>query len=217
MSVFNSFNFSINFIIEERFFDKLSIFLLSREILANFDICFTVSLSIDICDYWQISWKIAFKMETHNILSIDEFKTNVGNNSRLLGIDPGGKNVGIAICDENKKVATPLKSILKTNFQFFLNEIKEIIEENNIKGLVVGNPINMDGTKGKSAQSVNDFAKNLSKNVTIPIVLWDERLSSEGSFKITTKLGSNVSNRVKKLDKNAAAFILQGAIDFLTN
>ena len=75
----------------------------------------------------------------------------------------------------------------------------------------------MDGSYGKSSQSVSDFAKNLSKNVTIPISMWDERLSSEGSFKLTQKLGTNITNRVGKLDKNAAAFILQGALDYLTN
>ncbi len=161
--------------------------------------------------------KIAFKMKTYNILSIDEFKTIIGNNSRLLGIDPGNKNIGFAICDENKKVATPLKIIQRTKFQMLLKAINDIIKENNIKGIIVGNPINMDGTSGKSSQSIIDFAKNLSKNVTIPIALWDERLSSEGSFKITKDLGTNVSNRVKNLDKNAAAFILQGAIDYLSN
>ena len=156
-------------------------------------------------------------MRTYNILSIDEFKTKIGNNSRLLGIDPGNRNIGFAICDENKKVATPLKVIQKSKFEFLLNEINQIIKENCIKGIVIGNPINMDGTLGKSSQSVNDFAKNLSKNITIPIVLWDERLSSEGSFKISKDLGTNVTNRISKLDKNAAAFILQGAIDYLSN
>ena len=155
-------------------------------------------------------------MKTHNILSIDEFKTNIGNNSRLLGIDPGVKNVGIAICDENKKVATPLKIIQKSKFQKLLKEINEIIEENHIKGIIIGNPINMDGSLGKSSQSASDFAKNISNNIAIPIALWDERLSSEGSFKIMKALETNVSNRVKKLDKNAAAFILQGAIDYLS-
>ena len=156
-------------------------------------------------------------MTTYNILSIEEFKTNIGNNSRLLGIDPGNKNIGFAICDENKKVATPLKTIKKSKFEILLKQINQIIEENQIKGIVIGNPINMDGSLGKSSQSANDFAINLSKNITIPITMWDERLSSEGSFKITRDLGTNVSNRVNKLDKNAAAFILQGAIDFLSN
>ena len=92
-----------------------------------------------------------------------------------------------------------------------------INEENEIKGIIVGNPINMDGSVGKSSISALNFAKNISKNITIPIAMWDERLSSEGSFKITKELGTNVSNRVKKLDQNSAAFILQGAIDYLKN
>ena len=156
-------------------------------------------------------------MKTYNILTIEEFKKNIGNYSRLLGIDHGSKNIGLAICDENKVVATPLKIIKKNKFQILMKEIQNIIRENNIKGVVVGNPINMDGSFGKSAQSTADFAKNLSKNITIPIVLWDERLSSKGSFKITSDLNTNVTNRVKKLDKHAAAFILQGAIDYLSN
>ena len=156
-------------------------------------------------------------MKTYNILTIEEFKKNIDNNSRLLGIDPGKKNIGIAICDENKVVATPLKIIQKNKFQILLKEIQEIIKENNIKGVVVGNPINMDGSFGKASQSATGFAKNLSISIAIPIVLWDERLSSEGSFKITRDLGTNVTDRVKKLDKNAAAFILQGAIDYLSN
>ena len=156
-------------------------------------------------------------MKTYNIFSIDEFKTIIGNNSRLLGIDHGNKNLGFAICDEKKKIATPLKTIQKSKFEILINQINEIINESNIKGIVIGNPINMDGSLGKSSQSTNDFAKNLSKNITIPITMWDERLSSEGSFKITKELGTNISNRVSKLDMNAAAFILQGAIDYLSN
>ena len=156
-------------------------------------------------------------MKTYNILSIDEFKTNIGSNSRLLGIDPGSRSIGFALCDENKKVATPLKIIQKSKFDILIKEIMKIIKDNNIKGVVVGNPINMDGTLGKSSQAAIDFAKGLSTNITIPITMWDERLSSEGSFKITKELGTNVSDRISKLDKNAAAFILQGAIDYLSN
>ena len=156
-------------------------------------------------------------MKTYNILSIEEFKTNIGNNSRLLGIDPGRKNIGFAICDENKKVATPLKIIKKSKFEFLIKEINAMIAENNIKGIIIGNPINMDNSTGRSAQSALDFAKNLSNNVTIPISLWDERLSSQGTFKITAKLGSNTTSKLRNLDKNAAAFILQGAIDYLSN
>ena len=151
------------------------------------------------------------------MLTIDEFKTKIGTNSRLLGIDPGAKNIGFAICDENKKVATPLKIIKKGKLKTLVNEINEIISENSIKGIIIGNPINMDGRIGKTSQSAQDFALNLSINITIPICMWDERLSTQASFKITKELGTNTTNRVNKLDKNAAAFILQGAIDYLSN
>ena len=156
-------------------------------------------------------------MKTHNIFSIKDFKSNIGSNSRLLGIDHGNKNIGIAICDENHLVATPLTTLYKTKFENLLKEIKEIISENNIKGIVVGDPINMDGSSSKSSQSAHDFSRNLSKYITVPIAMWDERLSSVGSFKITKDLAINTSKRVKNLDKNAAAFILQGAIDYISN
>jgi len=156
-------------------------------------------------------------MKTYNILSIDEFKKNIGINSRLLGIDPGKKNIGLAICDENRAVATPYKTLVKNKFKQLLKEINNIIIENQIKGIVIGKAVNMDGSLGKSSQSSMDFAKNLSKYITIPITFWDERLSSEGAFNITKVLNTNVSNKIKNLDKNSAAFILQGAIDYLSN
>jgi len=108
-------------------------------------------------------------MKTYNILSIDEFKKNIGINSRLLGIDPGKKNIGIAICDENKTVATPFKTLIKNDLESLLKEINKIIQENEIKGIVIGKAINMDGSLGSSSQSSLDLAKNLSKNITIPI------------------------------------------------
>ena len=156
-------------------------------------------------------------MKTHNILTINQFKTIIRSNSRLIAIDPGSKNIGIAICDENQTVATPFKTIKKNKLENILNEINAIISENSIKGIVVGNPINMDSSIGKSSQSATDFTKNISKNITIPITMWDERLSTEASFKMSKELGTNVTNRVKKIDENAAAFILQGVIDFLSN
>ena len=102
-------------------------------------------------------------MKTYNILSIQEFKTIIGNNSRLLGIDPGKTNVGIAICDENKKVATPLKIIKKKNFLNLADEINKLINEYHIKGVVIGNPINMDGSTGKSSKSVLEFKYTIER------------------------------------------------------
>ena len=146
---------------------------------------------------------------------IEDFKKSIGKKSRLLGIDPGKKRVGLAISDEDKLVSTPLKTIVKKNNSDLVKEIKEIIGENNIKGIVVGNPINMDGSKGPSAQSANDFAKYLSNNISIPVTMWDERLSSEAAFNLSSNLDINTSKKVEKLDQNAASFILQGAIDYI--
>ena len=146
---------------------------------------------------------------------IEDFKKSIGKKSRLLGIDPGKKRVGLAISDEDKLVSTPLKTIIKKNNSDLVKEIKKIIEENNIKGIVVVNPINMDGSKGPSAQSANDFAKYLSNNISIPVTMWDERLSSEAAFNLSSNLDINTSKKVEKLDQNAASFILQGAIDYI--
>tara|TARA_Y100001970_G_C14254625_1_gene874328 strand:+ start:6284 stop:6739 length:456 start_codon:yes stop_codon:yes gene_type:complete len=148
-------------------------------------------------------------------MNIEDFKNSIEKKSRLLGIDPGKKRFGLAISDEDKLVATPLKTIIKKNNIDFINEIKKVIKENNVKGIIIGNPLNMDGSRGPSAQSAQDFAKNLSTNISIPITMWDERLSSEGAFKISSNLDINVSKKVEKLDQNAASFILQGAIDYI--
>lgn len=149
------------------------------------------------------------------MLDIEDFKKSIGNKSRLLGIDPGKKRIGLAISDEDKLVSTPLKTILKKKNFDFIKEIKKIIEENNIQGIIVGNPLNMDGSKGSSSQSSNDFARNLSNNISIPVTMWDERLSSEGAFKLSANTGVNTSKKIEKLDQNAASFILQGALDYL--
>ena len=132
-------------------------------------------------------------------------------------MDLGSKKIGISICDENQSIATPFKTINKTNINDLINQLKEIIDENNIKGIIIGNPINMDGTLGRSTQSVKDTSNNIAKSIDLPISLWDERLSSAGAFKLSSQLDVNVSKRKKDLDKNAAAFILQGAIDYLNN
>ena len=156
-------------------------------------------------------------MKTYNILGIDEFKTNIGRNSRLLGIDPGSKNIGFAICDENRKVATPLKIIQKNKLEALLKEIIQIIEENQIKGIVIGNPINMDGSSGKASRSIKSKADIISNKIEIPTALWDERLSTVGAFNLSSQLDVNVNKRTKNLDGKASAFMLQGAIDYLNN
>ena len=151
------------------------------------------------------------------MITIEEFKNKITKKSRLIGLDLGSKRIGIAICDEYQSIATPFKTIQKDNFNKFLVELKSMINENSIEGIIVGNPINMDGSLGSSAQSVKDVCKNIQKNINIPLCLWDERLSTVGAFNLSSQLDINVSKKVKNIDQNAAAFILQGAIDYLKN
>jgi|TARA_B110000240_G_scaffold3614_1_gene4110 putative Holliday junction resolvase len=151
-----------------------------------------------------------------NMLDIEDFKKKLDKKSRLMGIDPGRKRIGIAISDENKIVATPYTTIIKNKYSDFIDEIKKIIEDNQIKGIVIGNPINMNGSPSQSSQSAKDLAINLSKDVTENITLWDERLSSQGAFNLSNDLELNSSSKIKKLDENSAQFILQGALDYIT-
>ena len=149
------------------------------------------------------------------MLDIEEFEKKIDKKSRLLGVDPGKKRIGIAISDENKIIATPYTTIIKNNFSDLLIQINKIIKENDIKGIVIGNPINLDGSNSQSSQSAKDLTINLSKNIAIPITMWDERLSSRGAFNLSNDLNINTSKKISKLDENSAAFILQGALDFL--
>ena len=151
------------------------------------------------------------------MITLKEFKKKQLDKCRLIGLDLGSKRIGVSICDEKQLIATPLKTIKKSTSQELISELKNIIEENNIQGIVIGNPLNMDGSSGSSAQSVKDTSTNIEKSINLPICLWDERLSTVGAFNLSSQLDVNVSKREKKIDENAAAFILQGAIDFLNN
>ena len=151
------------------------------------------------------------------MITIDEFKNKLSSGSRLLGIDLGTKRIGIAISDYNQKIATPLQTLDKSKQGKLIEELESIITENDIKGIIIGNPINMNGTYGKSSQSAKDIAINISNKIDIPVSLWDERLSTVGAFNLSSELDVNVSKRERDIDKFAAAFILQGALDYLQN
>jgi putative Holliday junction resolvase len=151
------------------------------------------------------------------MITINEFKNKLSSGSRLLGIDLGSKRIGIAISDYNQKIATPLQTFDKSKQGKLIDELESIIIENDIKGIIIGNPINMDGTYGKSSQSAKDTAINISNKIDIPVSLWDERLSTVGAFNLSSELDINISKREKDIDKFAAAFILQGALDFIQN
>ena len=151
------------------------------------------------------------------MITIEDLKKKQSETSRLIGLDLGSKRIGVSICDEKQSIATPFKTINKTNTKELINELKKLIKEYDIKVIIIGNPINMDGTMGRSAQSVKDVSANIDKEIDIDVCLWDERLSTVGAFNLSSQLDVNVSKREKNIDQNAAAFILQGAIDFLNN
>ena len=151
------------------------------------------------------------------MITLEEFKKKHSDKCRLIGLDLGSKRIGVSICDDKQLIATPLKTINRNSLKDLVDELRLIVDENDIKGIIVGNPLNMDGSSGRSAQSVKDTTENFEKNLDIPICLWHERLSTVGAFNLSSQLDINVTKREKKIDENAAAFILQGALDFLNN
>ena len=151
------------------------------------------------------------------MITIEEFKKKQSEKCRLIGLDLGSKRIGVSICDEKQLIATPYKTIHKSKNNELIDELKNIIQENNIKAIIIGYPLNMDGSSGSSAQSVNDVSKNIDKELDVDVCLWDERLSTVGAFNLSSQLDVNVSKRENNIDQNAAAFILQGAIDYLNN
>ena len=132
------------------------------------------------------------------MITLEEFKKKHSDKCRLIGLDLGSKRIGVSICDEKQLIATPLKTINRNNFNELISELKVIIDENDIKGIVIGNPLNMDGSSGRSTQSVKDTSQKIEENINIPICLWDERLSTVGAFNLSSQLDINVSKREKK-------------------
>ena len=151
------------------------------------------------------------------MITIEDLKKKQSETCRLIGLDLGSKRIGVSICDDKQSIATPFRTINKINTNQLIKELNDLVNEYNIKGIIIGNPINMDGSSGRSAQSVNDVSSNIDKAINVDVCLWDERLSTVGAFNLSSQLDVNVSKREKNIDQNAAAFILQGAIDFLNN
>ena len=147
------------------------------------------------------------------MITIEEFKKKQSNKTRLVGLDLGSKRIGVSICDDKQSIATPFKTINKTNKTDLINDLNTIIEENNITAIIIGYPLNMDGTPGRSAQSVNDIAKNISKSINIPVCLWDERLSTVAAERVLLEADTTRKRRAEVIDHVAAGYILQGALD----
>lgn len=133
---------------------------------------------------------------------------------RLAGLDVGTKTIGLAYCDAMWTIATPAETIRRTKFGADLAALKTIVEKQAIRGLVLGLPLNMDGTDSPRTQAVRAFARNLAP-LALPILLWDERWSTAAVTRTLLEADASRARRAELVDKMAAAYILQGAIDAL--
>lgn len=132
---------------------------------------------------------------------------------RLIGIDAGTKTLGLALSDVNRGIASPLETIKKTKFTADAARLLEICSEHKIAGLVLGLPINLDGTEGPRAQSTRALARNLNKLSLLPILLWDERLTTAEAERMLIAADQTRKRRAEVIDKLAATIILQNALD----
>lgn len=148
------------------------------------------------------------------ILDKDEIDLgSVSKGKRLLGFDVGEKTIGVALSDALFMVATPYILISRKKWMQDLEVIKKIISTENVYGVVIGLPLNMDGSEGPKCQSVRQFARNLLKEVDLPVIFWDERLSTVAVTRTLLDADMSRAKRKDNVDKMAASFILQGFLD----
>ncbi len=151
------------------------------------------------------------------IVEITDIKKYLAKEQRLLGLDLGSKTIGIALSDFLCNIATPMEIIRRTKFTKDVARLITIITEQNVGGLVLGLPLNMDGSEGPRCQSTRQFAKNIAEKIDIPIVLWDERLSTVAVTRTLLEADASRKRRKEVVDKMAAAYILQGALNKISN
>ncbi len=145
--------------------------------------------------------------------AIEAFAAVLGPHRRLIGIDLGTKTIGLALSDVTRTIATPLETIRRVKFTPDANRMLEIAAEHAIAGLVLGLPVNLDGTEGPRAQATRAFARNIIKMSPLPILLWDERLSTAAAERTLLEADTSRKRRAEVIDKMAASIILQGALD----
>ncbi len=147
--------------------------------------------------------------------SAAEFRDALPMGGRLMGLDVGTKTIGAALCDAGWTIATPAELIKRAKFSADLERLKAIVSAQRIAGLIVGLPLNLDGSESPRTQSTRAFARNLEP-LGLPILLWDERWSTQAVTRTLLDADASRARRAELVDKMAAAYILQGAIDALT-
>lgn len=144
-----------------------------------------------------------------------EFANLLPEGGVLLGLDPGTKTVGVATCDAGWRFATAGKTLPRGKFGPLKVALETLVGERGVKGVVIGLPRNMDGTEGPRAQATRALARNLDAAFALPILLWDERLSTVGAERAMIEQDMSRAKRAERIDSHAAAVILQGALDAL--
>ncbi|MER2605864.1 MAG: Holliday junction resolvase RuvX [Siculibacillus sp.] len=134
---------------------------------------------------------------------------------RLIGLDLGTKTIGLALSDLGRRIATPLETIKRRKFSLDAAELLGTCDKQKVLGLVIGLPLNMDGSEGPRAQATRAFVRNLAPMTTLPIAYWDERLSTTAVTRTLLEADTSRAKRAEVVDKMAASFILQGALDRL--
>jgi len=153
---------------------------------------------------------------THaSITAIEDLPPLLAREARLLGLDVGTKTIGLALSDVTRSVATPYDTIRRGKFTADAKTIREVVEKNQVGALVIGLPLNLDGSEGPRAQSTRAFARNLAPHVEVPMVFWDERLSTAAVERHLIEADVSRKRRAELVDRMAAAYILQGALERL--
>lgn len=147
------------------------------------------------------------------LTNLHELADRLPPHARLMGLDLGTKTIGLALSDVSRMIATPFETIARTKFSADAKALLALAERHSVGGLVLGYPLNLDGTRGPRAQSTESFARNLARLTDIPIVLWDERMSTAAVTRTLLEADASRRRRAQVVDKMAAGFILQGALD----
>lgn len=149
--------------------------------------------------------------------TIEHFTKQLPRDGRLLGLDVGEVTIGLALSDAGRMIATPLHTIERKKFASDMKSLQETITKHAVCGLIIGYPVNMDGSLGPRTQSTRTFASNLKKHITLPILLWDERMTTMAVERMMIEADMSRARRAELVDKLAASYILQGVLDRIKN
>lgn len=150
-----------------------------------------------------------------NVKPLEGLEEGLPRHARLMGVDLGTKTIGLALSDVSRSIASPLETIKRTKFTADAERLIALAKSHDAAALVVGLPLNMDGTEGPRCQSTRAFVRNLEKLTDLPVVFWDERMSTQAVTRTLLDADASRARRAELVDKMAASYILQGALDRL--